>query len=194
MLHGLASPRFHYTDTPSKGFDEERAYDVVLANPPFKGAIDAADVNSSLPAKCKLACWQHRHDAKFQKQRDARLAELQKQIAPLKRGRLDHHAIIHRLKFEEVIAGSSRRKEAETSSDAKLSRAKKNKSLLTSAATDDEARAAREKAEAELAELQSRIAPLEKEINQLTRQFWVTKETYLGFRRILTWRFPYKLF
>src|SRR5438876_9945610 len=54
-----------------------------------------------------LACWQHRHDPKFQKKRDARLAELQKQIAPLKKDRLEHHAIIHRLKFEEVIAGSS---------------------------------------------------------------------------------------
>ena len=53
MLHGLASPRFHYTDTLSKGFNEERAYDVVLANPPFKGAIDTADVNPSLPAKVK---------------------------------------------------------------------------------------------------------------------------------------------
>ena len=31
-------------------------------------------------------------------------------------------------------------------------------------------------AEAELAELQTRIAPLENEINQLTRQFWVTKD------------------
>ena len=40
----------------------------------------------------------------------------------------------------------------------------------------DSARAAREKAESELAELQARIAPLEKEINQLTRQFWVAKE------------------
>src|SRR5437867_3209452 len=213
MLHGLNSPRFHYTDTLSKAFNEEHAYDVVLANPPFKGAIDAADVNPSLPAKCKkteilflhlflrllenggraavivpdgvlfgssnahveirrklieenrldgvvsmpsgvfrpyagvstavllftkgaateriwfydmehdgfslddkrqrvpendipdlLACWQHRHDAKFQKQRDARLAELQKQIAPLKADRLTHHEVIHRLKFEEVVA------------------------------------------------------------------------------------------
>ena len=33
-----------------------------------------------------------------------------------------------------------------------------------------------ERAEAELAELQSRIAPLEQEINQLTRQFWVNKD------------------
>src|SRR6185295_18173579 len=40
----------------------------------------------------------------------------------------------------------------------------------------DTARLARERAESELAELQSRIAPLENEINQLTRQFWVTKE------------------
>src|SRR5206468_1992317 len=115
------------------------------------------------------ACWQHRHDPKFQKQRDARLAELKTQIAPLKKDRLEHHAIIHRLKFEEVIAQaapltrpadtlSPRRGEGRVRGDA------------------DAARAAREKAEAELAELQSRIVPLEKEINQLTRQFWVTKE------------------
>lgn len=40
----------------------------------------------------------------------------------------------------------------------------------------DAARASREKAEAELAELQSRMTPLQTEINQLTRQFWVTKD------------------
>jgi type I restriction enzyme M protein len=40
----------------------------------------------------------------------------------------------------------------------------------------DKARAARENAETELAELQSRMTPLQTEINQLTRQFWVTKE------------------
>ena len=257
MLHGLTSPRFHYTDTLSKGFNEERAYDIVLANPPFKGAIDAADVNPSLPAKCKkteilfvhlflrllenggraavivpdgvlfgssnahveirrklieenrldgvvsmpsgvfrpyagvstavllftkaaateriwfydmehdgfslddkrqrvpendipdlLACWQHRHDPKFQKKRDARLAELQGQIAPLKADRLKHHAIIHRLKFEEVVASND----------------------------GDKTRTAREKAETELAELNERIGPLETEINQLGRQFWVTKD------------------
>src|SRR5213080_940591 len=216
MLHGIERPRFHYTDTLSKSFNEEKCYDLVLANPPFKGAIDSADVNPTLPTKCKkteilflhlflrllenggraaviapdgvlfgssrahvevrkklieenrldavvsmpsgvfrpyagvstavlvftkgaateriwfydmehdgfslddkrqrvpesdipdlLACWQHRHDPKFQKQRDSRLAELQKQIAPIKKDRLDHHAIIHRLKFEEVIAASS---------------------------------------------------------------------------------------
>jgi type I restriction enzyme M protein len=45
MLHGIPAPNFRYTDALSKAFTEERAYDVVLANPPFKGAIDAGDVN-----------------------------------------------------------------------------------------------------------------------------------------------------
>jgi len=263
MLHGLNSPRFHYADTLSKAFTEECTYDIVLANPPFKGAIDAADVNPTLPAKVKkteilflhlflrllenggraavivpdgvlfgsskahteirrklieenrldgvvsmpsgvfrpyagvstavllftkgaateriwfydmehdgfslddkrqptpgdndipdvLDCWQHRGDAKFQKKRDARLAELLAKIAPLKKKRLEHHALIHRLKFEEVVAeGGARPPDA------------------------PDARVIREKAEAELAELQTRIAPLQKEINQLTRQFWVAKD------------------
>jgi len=256
MLHGISAPNFRYTDTLSKAFTEERVYDVVLANPPFKGAIDAADVNPTLPVKSKkteilflhlflrllenggraavivpdgvlfgstnahvdirkkiieenrldgvismpsgvfrpyagvstavllftkggttekiwfydmehdgyslddkrqkvaqndipdvLECWTHRRDAKFQQKRVQRLADLQKQIAPLKKDRLDHHAIIHRLKFEEVVSR-----------------------------TPDKARITREKADAELAELQSRIMPLQTEINQLTRQFWVTKD------------------
>lgn len=255
MLHGIETPNFRYTDTLSKAFNQERTYDLVLANPPFKGAIDSADVNPSLPVKCKkteilflhlflrllenggraavivpdgvlfgssnahvevrkklieenrldgvismpsgvfrpyagvstavllftkggtteriwfydmehdgyslddkrhkvaeddipdvLECWQNRHDAKFQQKRAQRLAELQQRIAPLKKDRLEHHAIIHRLRFEEVVSKDS-----------------------------DKARATRENAEAELAELQSRITPLQTEIHQLTRQFWVTK-------------------
>ena len=51
MLHGIERPRFHYTDTLSKSFNEEKCYDLVLANPPFKGAIDAADINPTLPSK-----------------------------------------------------------------------------------------------------------------------------------------------
>ena len=256
MLHGIAAPNFRYTDTLSKAFNEERAYDVVLANPPFKGAIDAADVNPTLPAKCKkteilflhlflrllenggraavivpdgvlfgssnahveirkelieknrldgvvsmpsgvfrpyagvstavllftkggttekIWFYDMEHDGyslddKRQKvprttsptcwtagitgemrssSRSAPSAwpTCRKQIAPLKTDRLEHHAIIHRLKFEEVVSK-----------------------------TTDKARAAREKAEAELAELQSRMTPLQTEINQLTRQFWVTKD------------------
>ncbi len=261
MLHGLTSPRFHYADTLSKGFNEERAYDIVLANPPFKGAVDSTDVNPSLPTKCKkteilfvhlfvrllemggraavivpdgvlfgssnahrearkmlieenrldgvvsmpsgvfrpyagvstaillftrgaateriwfydmehdgfslddkrqrvsesdipdlLECWKNRHNPQFQRDRDSRLSELQAKIAPLKADRLQHHATIHRLKFEEVVAQND----------------------------GDSARNAREKAEEELTELQSRIAPLEREINQLTRQFWVEKAQVVG--------------
>ena len=256
MLHGITAPNFRYADTLSKAFTDERAYDVVLANPPFKGAIDAADVNPTLPVKCKkteilflhlflrllenggraavivpdgvlfgssnahvdirkklieenrldgvlsmpsgvfrpyagvstavllftkggatekiwfydmehdgyslddkrqkvaesdipdvLDCWSHRRDTKFQQKRAQRLADLQKQIAPLKKDRIEHDAIIHRLKFEEVVSK-----------------------------TADKARHAREKAETERAELQSRMTPLQAEINQLTRQFWITKD------------------
>ena len=261
-----------------------RAYDIVLANPPFKGAIDSADVNPSLPTKCKkteilflhlflrllenggraavivpdgvlfgssnahveirqklieehrldgvvsmpsgvfrpyagvstavllftkgaateriwfydmehdgfslddkrqrvaendipdlLACWQHRHDAKFQKKRDARLAELQREIAPLKADRLQHHATIHRLKFEEVVAD---RDVGRASQPVALTEKRRpGKAVLQPTSSPaDTARIAREQAEAELAELQSRIAPLEQEINQLTRQFWVNKD------------------
>jgi type I restriction enzyme M protein len=94
-----------------------------------------------------LECWNHRRDTKFQQKRTQRLTDLQEQIAPLKKDRLKHNAIIHRLKFEEVVSD-----------------------------TADKARDARQKAEAELAELQSRITPLQTEINRLTRQFWVTKD------------------
>jgi len=51
MLHGITHPQFHYADTLSKSFTEAKRYDVVLANPPFKGAIDSSDVHSTLPTK-----------------------------------------------------------------------------------------------------------------------------------------------
>jgi len=256
MLHGLTVPRFHYMDTLSKAFTEESRYDVVLANPPFKGAIDASDVNPTLPMKVKkteilflhlflrlldnggrgavivpdgvlfgsshahvearkklieenrldavvsmpagvfrpyagvstailfftksaktdriwfydmdhdgfslddkrqrvpendipdlLACWYNRNYSKFVAKRSARLEHLKEEIAPLKVDRFKRLESIHRLKFEEVIAEDSGR-----------------------------ARASREKAEAELAELRDRIAPLQSEINQLGRQFVVDKK------------------
>jgi type I restriction enzyme M protein len=255
MLHGIERPSFRCTDTLAKAFEQEGVYDLVLANPPFKGSIDTADVNPTLPVKCKkteilflhlflrllknsgraavivpdgvlfgssnthieirrklieqnrldgvismpsgvfrpyalvsttvlfftkggtteevwfydmehdgysqddkrdkipesdipdvIECWQNRRDGKFQQRRAHRLAELQQQIAPLEKDRLQHHAIIHRLRFEEVV-----------SKDA------------------DKARATREKAQAELEALESRIGPVQREINQLTRCFWVTK-------------------
>jgi len=49
ILHGIASPQFFYMDTLSKAFNDERDYDVILMNPPFKGAVDKNDVNPTLP-------------------------------------------------------------------------------------------------------------------------------------------------
>lgn len=53
MLHGIESPHFFYRDTLSKSFDEQRSFDVILMNPPFKGAVDASDVNPALPQNVK---------------------------------------------------------------------------------------------------------------------------------------------
>ncbi|MBN2466257.1 SAM-dependent DNA methyltransferase [candidate division WOR-3 bacterium] len=259
ILHGIESPRFLYTDSLSKAFKERNQYEVVLANPPFKGAIDSGDVGEDLPAKCKKTeilflhlflrlldnggraavivpegilfgssnahveirrrlieenrldavvcmpggvfkpysgvstavllftkgastdriwfydmeydgfslddkrtpqpdesdipdiqeCWHKRLDRDFAEARTERLAELRTQLAPLKKDRLEHHATIHRLKFEEVVVADG---------------------------DGDKARDAREKAEAELAELEAEVAPLQKEADRLTRQFWVTKD------------------
>jgi type I restriction enzyme M protein len=48
MMHGIDNPRVDYQDTLSKGFTEEREYDIVMANPPFTGSIDKGDINESL--------------------------------------------------------------------------------------------------------------------------------------------------
>jgi type I restriction enzyme M protein len=51
LLHGIDRPSLHYMDTLSKKFDERDRYDVVLANPPFKGSIDKGDINEDLRLK-----------------------------------------------------------------------------------------------------------------------------------------------
>jgi type I restriction enzyme M protein len=50
MLHGIESPQFYYMDSLSKSFNDEREYDVILMNPPFKGAVDKGGVHPTLPA------------------------------------------------------------------------------------------------------------------------------------------------
>jgi type I restriction enzyme M protein len=94
-----------------------------------------------------LACWQHRHDAAFRAARQARLAELQSQAAPLKEQRLASQGEIHRLQFEAVIAP-----EEDTAAEAALAEAK-----------------------GKLAEVEAQLAPLQGEIDRLGRQFWVKK-------------------
>lgn len=59
MLHGVENPDIHYQDTLSKNFPErfsrqaENGFDVILANPPFKGSLDEEDVHPSLLKKVK---------------------------------------------------------------------------------------------------------------------------------------------
>jgi type I restriction enzyme M protein len=51
LLHGVDRPNLGYMDTLSKRFTETDRYDVVLANPPFKGSIDKGDINEELRIK-----------------------------------------------------------------------------------------------------------------------------------------------
>jgi len=59
LLHNIDSPNIHYTDTLSNSFPErflklaEECFDVMLANPPFKGSLDYDDVHPSLLKKVK---------------------------------------------------------------------------------------------------------------------------------------------
>jgi type I restriction enzyme M protein len=54
MLHGVEQPSVNYQDTLSNSFPERfpklatEAFDLVLANPPFKGSLDYEDVHPSL--------------------------------------------------------------------------------------------------------------------------------------------------
>lgn len=48
MLHSIDNPNIRQRDTLSKVYEEENKYTLVLANPPFKGSIDAGDINGSL--------------------------------------------------------------------------------------------------------------------------------------------------
>ena len=50
MLHGIRSPQYFYMDALSKDFNQPRAYDLILMNPPFKGKVDKASLNENLPS------------------------------------------------------------------------------------------------------------------------------------------------
>jgi len=54
VMHGVAQPDIHYQDTLSQGFIErfpqeaKDSFDLILANPPFKGSLDEEDVDPDL--------------------------------------------------------------------------------------------------------------------------------------------------
>lgn len=59
MLHGVDNPDIHYQDTLSNSFPDKfpaqasNVFDVILANPPFKGSLDEGDVHPSLTQAVK---------------------------------------------------------------------------------------------------------------------------------------------
>ncbi|GAI42323.1 unnamed protein product, partial [marine sediment metagenome] len=48
VLHGINNPQIKYSDTLLKGFKERNLYDIILANPPFKGSVDKSDIAEDL--------------------------------------------------------------------------------------------------------------------------------------------------
>jgi type I restriction enzyme M protein len=54
VMHGIAEPDIHYQDTLSQNFIEQHpktakdGFDLILANPPFKGSLDEEDVAPEL--------------------------------------------------------------------------------------------------------------------------------------------------
>ncbi|MCU7964625.1 SAM-dependent methyltransferase [Shewanella sp. SW32] len=59
VMHGIKQPDVHYQDTLSQRFsenfplDSKEGFDIILANPPFKGSLDEEDVCPELLRKVK---------------------------------------------------------------------------------------------------------------------------------------------
>ncbi|MDU2064745.1 MAG: class I SAM-dependent DNA methyltransferase [Sporomusaceae bacterium] len=52
MLHSITNPKIDYVDSVSKNNAISSAYDVILANPPFTGTVDAEGIHDNLKAIC----------------------------------------------------------------------------------------------------------------------------------------------
>jgi type I restriction enzyme M protein len=266
MLHGIQSPQFFYGDTLSKDFNDAGEYDVILMNPPFKGAVDKSTIHPDLPsdttksellflhlilraldmggraavivpdgvlfgssrahveirkkiieenrldgvvsmpsgvfkpyagvstavllftkgAQTKdiwfydmahdgfslddkrtkvdendipdiLDCWKNRFNPDFQSARAKRIADLRRQLTPLKAERLQLQAEINRLQFESVLENVP-------------------KVSVSQESLQDQPSGRLATAQAKFANLQSQISDPQSELDRLTRQFWVTKE------------------
>jgi type I restriction enzyme M protein len=53
MMHGISSPNIERKNTLSKRYDESNFYDIVLANPPFKGSIDESEISDNFRTQTK---------------------------------------------------------------------------------------------------------------------------------------------
>lgn len=52
MLHSITNPRIDYLDSVSKQNTVSSAYDIILANPPFKGTVDKESIHDNLKSVC----------------------------------------------------------------------------------------------------------------------------------------------
>lgn len=53
MMHGIKKPNLKRQNTLSGNYTEENMYDVVLANPPFKGSLNEAEISERFRIKTK---------------------------------------------------------------------------------------------------------------------------------------------
>lgn len=53
MMHGITEPNIKQMNSLSTRYTEENYYDIVLANPPFKGSIDESELSEQLTVKTK---------------------------------------------------------------------------------------------------------------------------------------------
>ncbi len=53
MMHGITKPNIEQLNTLSKRYNEENTYDLILANPPFKGSIDESEMSDNFRIKTK---------------------------------------------------------------------------------------------------------------------------------------------
>ena len=53
MMHGIKRPNIKQVNTLSTRYKEDNRYDVVLANPPFKGSIDPSEISGDFTIKTK---------------------------------------------------------------------------------------------------------------------------------------------
>ncbi|MBY0054869.1 class I SAM-dependent DNA methyltransferase [Brevibacillus agri] len=53
MLHSITNPHIDYVDSVSKQNEIAAAYDIILANPPFTGTVDAESINDNLKTVCE---------------------------------------------------------------------------------------------------------------------------------------------
>jgi type I restriction enzyme M protein len=53
MMHGLTKPNIEQKNTLSKSYSQNEHFDLILANPPFKGSIDESELSDEFRTKTK---------------------------------------------------------------------------------------------------------------------------------------------